>query len=141
MFIATLVRLLHERATWLGRDRVSAVLLRADETYRVLPPLPLSDLKRLIGREVTLIDICGTEPTKPTVLIAAQEGEGPKRLNRRATILLRGVPAKNRDAVFGDVVVTQILNPKGCVIHRAAKADPEPRARKLEGSREKPATS
>jgi hypothetical protein len=107
--------------------------LRADETYALLAPRTLAKLKRLIGHKTTMIDICGTEPTKPTVLIVSNEGEGPKRFNRRATILLRGVPPENDDMVFGDALITQFPFSNGRIIRRAAKADPAPHRRQLDG--------
>jgi hypothetical protein len=133
MFVSALVRLVRRRAFWRASATNGAVLLRADETYRMLPPQPLWKLKRMIGRRVTVIDICGTEPTKPSVLIVANEGAGPKRFNRRATILLRGVPANNGDAVFGDAVFTQLLDHKGRVILRARKTAPESGVNALTG--------
>ncbi len=124
MFVFAMACLRRLRGLWRANDTRGGVLLCADETYKELPPSPLSHLRRLIGRKTIMIDIRGTQPSKPTVLIFANEGDGPKRFNRRATILLRGAGAKYGDAVFGDVVVTQILNPEGRVMLRARKADP-----------------
>jgi hypothetical protein len=131
MFGAVMVGLRRYRGLWRANDTTGAVLLCADETYKMLPPLPLSDLRRLIGSKTIMIDIRGTEPSKPTVLIVANEGEGPKRFNRRATILLRGAHTKYGDAVFGNAIVTQILNPNGRLMRRATKANPCSRIEKI----------
>jgi hypothetical protein len=94
-----------------------SVLLRADGSFRIFPArsMELYRFQKFVGRRVAVIDICGTFPSKATVMMINQDAARSRLpLNRRANILLGNA----RGAVRGDVVVALLHDPRGLTIRK-----------------------
>src|SRR5688572_14033345 len=82
-----------------------AVLLRADNTWAILPdrPTPLYQLARHVGTRVAVLDCCGTYPAKATVMLIDRDAARLRKpINRRGVILIKGAPPHARRIVRGD---------------------------------------